>query len=413
MRSRVRPLRVRPRCLVAPAILSALLGCGLAATPSWAAAPTPMVSAVSTSSDSWVTLPMGDLSDPSNTFWELFHAAPGSSTWSLVTPPGVADNGGLIASVSSGAAVVGVVPSDLLRFSPLAQSANSGTSWVPAFLPGALARLPDALAYDAAAPGGVIAVLGGGRALSAPVGLTAWSPLVTATTLSRVSPGCGVDGLDGATLLPSGAPLIATGCRRGGQVGLFTRTAQTWRSAGLTLGGAFRGAATTVLRVQSTAAATTVLALASRGARRALVALWRSGSAPWSAARPLAIGSGTSDRVDRGECGRQRGGSSEQGWRLTRGRRCHAGGNVEPAAPPPGQNRGAGIARRSAPLGQTRRRCLHGGRRVARSLRVDTVGSRRGAGRSRPAFRWPTARRADHRRGTVTTSIPANDGRAA
>ncbi len=253
-----------------------------------------MVSAVSTSSDSWVTFPMGDLSDPSNTFWELFHAAPGSSTWSLVTPPGVADNGGLIASVSSGAAVVGVVPSDLLRFSPLAQSANSGTSWVPAFLPGALARLPDALAYDAAAPGGVIAVLGGGRALSAPVGLTAWSPLVTATTLSRVSPGCSVDGLDGATLLPSGAPLIATGCRRGGQVGLFTRTAQTWRSAGLTLGGVFRGAATTVLRVQSTAAATTVLALASRGARRALLALWRSGSAPWSAARPLAIGSGTS-----------------------------------------------------------------------------------------------------------------------
>ncbi len=103
-------------------------------------------------------------------------------------------------------------------------------------------------------------------------------------------------GLDGATLLPGGAPLIATGCRRGGQIGLFTRTAATWHSAGFTLGGSLRGAATTVLRVQSTAAATTVLALASRDGRRALVALWRSGSAPWTVTRPLALASGTSVR---------------------------------------------------------------------------------------------------------------------
>ena len=267
-----------------------------AAAPERAATAAPIVSAVSTSSDSWVVLPMGNFSDPSNTFWELFHAAAGSSHWSLVTPPGVADNGGLIESATVGATLVGVLPSSLLRFSPLAQSANSGNSWVPAFLPGALAPLPDALAYDATPPGGAVALLGGGRALSAPVGLSSWSPLVTAAVLSRVSPGCGVDGLDAAALLPSGAPLIATGCRWGGRVGLFTRTAATWQSAGLTLGGPLRGAATTVLRAQSMATTTTVLVLASRGSRHALVALWQSGSGPWTVATPLALASGASVR---------------------------------------------------------------------------------------------------------------------
>jgi hypothetical protein len=289
-------MRVRLRRLAVPATLLALLGCGLAASSAQAAVAAPLVSAVSTSTDSWVTLPMGDLSDPNNTFWELFHTAPGASRWSLATPPGVADNGGLVESASAGAALVGVLPSQLLRFSPLAKSANGGSSWTPAFLPGALSPVPDALADDAASPVGAIALVNGGRALSGPVGLSSWSPLVTAAALSRVSPACSVDGLDGAALLPSGAPLIATGCRRDGRVGLFARTAAAWRSVGLTLGGPLRGAATTVLRVQSTAATTTVLALARVGGRHALEALWQSGSAPWTVARPLALDPGASVR---------------------------------------------------------------------------------------------------------------------
>jgi hypothetical protein len=289
-------MRVRFRRLGVAATLLALLGCGLAASSAQAAVDAPLVSAVSTSTDSWVTLPMGDLSDPNNTFWELFHTIPGASRWSLATPPGVADNGGLVESASAGAALVGVLPSQLLRFSPLAKSANGGSTWTPAFLPGALSPVPDALADDAASPVGAIALVQGGRALSGPVGLSSWSSLVTAAALSRVSPACSVDGLDGAALLPSGAPLIATGCRRDGRVGLFTQTAAAWRSVGLTLGGPLRGAATTVLRVQSTAATTTVLALASLGGRRALEALWQSGSAPWTVARPLALDSGASVR---------------------------------------------------------------------------------------------------------------------
>ena len=96
-------------------------------------------SGVSTPDGSWSTVPMGQVSDQSNTFWELFHTAPGSSRWTLVTPEGTADNGGLVAGVSGDSIAAGVLPSALLRFSPLSSSADGGASWTPVFLPGALA----------------------------------------------------------------------------------------------------------------------------------------------------------------------------------------------------------------------------------------------------------------------------------
>ncbi len=280
---------------LASALVIGLLVCGAmsAATPSGAAAPsTPVVSSVSTSSDSWVILPMGDLSDRNNTFWELFHAGSGSSHWSLVTPPGVADNGGLVQSASDGAVLVGILPSNLLHFSPLSQSGDGGASWGPAFLPAALASLPDALAYEAASPGGAIALTGSGRALTAPENLSSWSPLVSTAGLARVSPGCGMTSLDAAAILPTGAPVIATGCRRGGQVGVFTKTTGSWRPVGFTLGGSLRRAAATVLRLEVAGSTTTMLVSASRAGRRALVALWRTGGAPWSESAPLALSAG-------------------------------------------------------------------------------------------------------------------------
>jgi hypothetical protein len=237
---------------------------------------------------------MGELSDPSNTFWELFHATPGSSHWTLVTPPGVADNGGLVQGASGSSALVGILPSDLLRFSPLAESGDGGTSWAPALLPAALAPSPDTLAYEAGSPGRAIALTSRGRVLFASGDLSSWSPLVSAAALARVSPACGATPPDAVALLPGGVPLVATGCRRGGQVGIFSRVAGTWRSNGFSLGGSLRGATTSVLRLEVTGSTTTALASARRSGRRSLVALWRTGTAPWTASTPLALGPGGS-----------------------------------------------------------------------------------------------------------------------
>ena len=197
-------------------MLCGLLAAGFPAPSGAAVVRPPLESAVSTSSGSWVILPMGHLSDQDNTFWQLLHAAPGSSHWSLVTPPGVADNGGLAAGASGGSILVGVLPSRLLRFSPLSQSTDGGTSWGPIFLPLWLGRpYPTPSPTREPAPGGAIAVTGGGtRALAAPASLSSWSPLVSAAGLRRVSPGCGVTTLDAVAILPTGAPLVATGLPR-------------------------------------------------------------------------------------------------------------------------------------------------------------------------------------------------------
>ncbi len=287
------------RCGLTVTVVVVVSGLLAAVTPAPAGASvtrSPLQSAVSTAGGSWVILPMGILSDPSNTFWELFHSDAGSSHWSLVTPPGVADNGGLVAGASAASVLVGVLPSQLLHFSPLAQSSDGGASWAPLLFPTGLAPLPDALAYQAAAPGVAIALTGSGRAVVAPANLSSWLPLVSATNLRRAFPGCRVTALDAVAILPSGAPLVATGCR-GGQVGIFTQSTGSWRSSGFTLGGSLRGSTTAVLRLQVTGTTITALVAAGMGGRRALVALWRSGNSPWRASVPLGLKPGESVRA--------------------------------------------------------------------------------------------------------------------
>ena len=171
-------------------------------TSSFAAGPpqlrTPLASAVSTPTGSWAIAAMGRLNDPSNTFWELFFRAPAATRWSLVTPPGVADNGGLVAGTSSGPLTIGFEPSQLLRYSPLAQTTDGGAHWTPALLPTALAAVPDALAYEPAGPGvaGRALALVRSGVLASTASLAIWVPLVSTSVLNAAGTrSCGVNGL--------------------------------------------------------------------------------------------------------------------------------------------------------------------------------------------------------------------------
>ena len=226
---------------------------------------------------------MGDLSDPDNTFWELFHAAPGSPHWSLVTPPGRGRQRRPRRVSVRRRRLVGVVPSQLLRFSPLAESTHGGSSWVPAFLPGALAPVPDALGLRRSVPGGAIALVEQAAAHCARRSASRPGPHWSRPPrCSRVSPGCGVDGLDGAALLPDRGTTDRHRLPARRAVGLFTRTAATWRQRRAHAGrpaarsshhrapGAVDGSDDDRARV------------AEPGGRRALVALWQSGDAPWT-----------------------------------------------------------------------------------------------------------------------------------
>ena len=263
----------------------------------------PLESAVATSAGgSWVALPMGQPSGPGNTFWQLVHAgahsAGTSPSWSVVTPPGAADNGGLAAAVSSGpdgTVLAGVLPSGLLRFSPLSLSGDGGTSWEPQFLPGGLTARPDSLAYGGTVSGVAVALLRKGDTVVSGAGLSSWKPLASAAALRRVGTACAVTTIDAVAVLPDGTPAVATGCTRA-QVGLFERAQGGWRADGGALPGALAGAVTSVVQLATDGTTKAELVWAQRGRHRWLVGLWQTGSSPWTASAPLPVPAGSDVR---------------------------------------------------------------------------------------------------------------------
>ena len=283
-------------------ITTLVAACALAAAPrAGAATPSALPSSTQTATGSLAVVPMGDLRDEDNTFWQVLRATPGSSHWSVVTPRGVADNGGIVVGASGDAIVAGVLPSQLLRFSPLASSTDGGATWNPALFPGALAPRPDALAVGAAGSGD-LAVMGS-WVLRATPSLSTWSRLVSLATLARQDPRCGAEELDAVASSAAGEPLVAVECRTGGAVGVFTSPGGTWEAIGAHLGSAWQGASTSVLRLESSVAGTSVLVSVSSSNRRVLVALWRSALGQWSMSPVLRLMPGATVRASASSTG--------------------------------------------------------------------------------------------------------------
>ena len=189
-----------------------------------------------------------------------------------------------MAGATAGSVVTGFLPSQLLRFSPLAVSSNGGRAWNPQILPAALAAEPDALASGPA--GNAVAAVVGGKVLAAPAGLSRWSSLVTVSRLAHLFPRCGVTSIGAVAVLPSGAPLVATGCGRGG-FGIFTETDGTWSAYG-TASGAWRSA-TEVLRLAATGPTATALVRTQRGGDPVFVGAWQGPSGIWTFSSPLSL----------------------------------------------------------------------------------------------------------------------------
>jgi hypothetical protein len=291
-RNRATPRRVRGIGVASLAFLALVLvsgadGAGAAATD------LPLPAAVETPADSWVVLPMGQFGTPDNTFWQLLRAAPGTSQWSVVTPQGVADNGGLVtaAGVTTASTTVAFLPSQLLRFSPLSATSDGGRTWSPAFLPGALAARPNALASG---PDGSLAIVGA-AVLHRPSNSSIWSRLVSLAALQRLAPRCNATALDAVAVSSAGAPLVGTPCR--GRLGLFTALDGTWHQERAALPVAWGNATTTILRLEAGSTQTTVLVMARRKGHQALFTLSQSGSGSWLASAPLPIGTDSSVRA--------------------------------------------------------------------------------------------------------------------
>ncbi len=262
----------------------ALAGCGnradpgTAGRPRAASQPSLATSVLSQHGTSWAVVEMGGSAARQENFWQLFARPPGSARWLLATPAGVADNGGLVISATGPqTALTGFRPSQDLKFSPLAATANGGRAWSETgpLQPG-VANVADGLAAGPA--GGLLAVTGTGAETSSDRGAT-WTTLVSRSALAagRAGRGCGLTGLTAAAFGSDGAPLLAGSCGRPGTVGIFEQSAGAWQRTGPRLPAALAGSDIAVLALATSGGTTTAVLAAGTGRHASLLVAWLAG----------------------------------------------------------------------------------------------------------------------------------------
>ena len=282
------PRGIRVGLAVACAGLLAACGSQRAAvtSPAPPAVTVPLGTSLVTAQGTWAIAVMGGSAASYNNFWQLFVRPAGASRWSLVTPQGVADNGGLVAAGASTSLVVGFRPSQSLAFSPLATSTDTGKNWTPGLLGAGLADTPGAIAVGPS--GRTLALLQDGTIQAAPTASAAaagqWTSLITRNALAASAPGrsCGLVSVQAVSFGPGKNPMAAGSCTRPGVAGVFTDTGGTWRSAGLVLPGKDT---VQVLGLAATAGGNVALLAAGNS----LLAAWWNGTR-WTVSDPAAAG---------------------------------------------------------------------------------------------------------------------------
>jgi hypothetical protein len=272
-------------------------------SPAPSAVTVPLNTSLVTAQGTWAIAVMGGSAASHNDFWQLFVRPAGASRWSLVTPQGVADNGGLVAAGGSTSLVVGFRPSQSLAFSPLATSTDTGKNWTPGLLDAGLADTPGAIAVSPS--GRALALLQDGTITAAPTASAAaagqWTPLTTRNSLAASAPGrsCGLVSVQAVSFGLGKNPMVAGSCARPGVAGVFTDTGGTWRSAGLVLPGTGKDLANApvndtvqVLGLAATAGGNVALLAAGNN----LLAAWWNGTR-WTVSDPVPAGPVTAGTV--------------------------------------------------------------------------------------------------------------------
>ncbi len=277
------------------ALTAVAAGCGTQAAtgtaPAFQVRTAPLTTSLVTAQGSWAITVMGGRAAAENNFWQLFIRPAGASRWSLVTPEGVADNGGLVAAGGATATslLVGFRPSQGLAFSPLATSTNAGQTWTPGLLDAALADVPNALAV--APSGQVLAVASDGTISSAPDAAAAasgrWSALTTRSALAATAPGreCGLVAVNAVSFGPGNVPMVAGSCSRRGVAGIFADVDGSWQAAGPALPAGPGGDQVQVLGLTAEPGGHAALLAAGPG----LLTAWSHGGR-WTLSAPVVAG---------------------------------------------------------------------------------------------------------------------------
>lgn len=237
-------------------------------------AASPLATSLTTTKDSWAVVLMGGPASQEDNFWQVFVRPAKSSAWRLVTPPGVADNGGLVAAGTGGSLTVAFRPSQGLTFSPLAISSNGGAAWSTGLLDANVAATPDALAASGSQ---LLALLANGTIMASANAGNSWRTLAGAGAVADSATGtrCGALGVSDVSFgINQGEVLAAGTCGTAGS-GVFAYSAGSWRQVSLPVSG----------RVVAMMPGVVLVANGSR-----LYAAWDTASG-WQASAPLAAGS--------------------------------------------------------------------------------------------------------------------------
>jgi hypothetical protein len=240
---------------------------------------------------------MGHLDQPLNTFWQTMVRPQGSSAWSNdVSATAVATNGGLVIGASDQSVIAGVVPSNLLTFSPLIATSTAGKNWTNGLIDAPLAKQPSAIAI--APTGQVLAVVdpidregGSGRVVESPGGLSGWQTLTSPAALQEqpsVGP-CHPAQLT-AVAYVGVQPVVGVSCASTGQVGIVFDRSGEWRLAGPRLPAPFDDGHSSVLDLHGTASQLTSLIEATGpGGARLFAVSTDDGGERWSVSTALTL----------------------------------------------------------------------------------------------------------------------------
>jgi hypothetical protein len=276
----------------------ALVGCGSTRAGGTGQLARPVTLSLATSAGypdgTWAALVMGGSAAEHNNFWQVFVRPAGKqAAWRLATPLGVASNGGIAVTATGGPSLVAsLLPSQDLRFSPLARSTDNGAKWAAdGLLDAPLASTPSALA--AAPDGGLIALTRDGVAEVAGHVGGSWTHLATERSVasSAAARSCGLTGLTAAGYTASGTVLLAGSCSRGSHAGIFAREAGgSWVAAGPALPTALSGRTVDVLELARSGDTETALLQAGTGRTASLLGAWStSNGSRWQLSAPYRL----------------------------------------------------------------------------------------------------------------------------
>jgi hypothetical protein len=282
--------------LLAAVTAAGLASCGSAhagqATPSVPPVRLSLATSAGYPDGSWAVLVMGGSAARHNNFWQVFVRPGQTGAWKLATPPGVASNGGITVAAEGGPALAAAIrPSQDLSFSPVASSSDNGAKWAQAgLLDAPLAGYADAL--GAAPDGGLITLTRTGDVELRAHSGAAWTRLASQHTIAAAAGrGCLPVQLTSVAYSPSGAPLVAGACTRGGQAGIFRLAGGHWSRTGPVLPAALARRDVEVLQMARTGPTVAALLAVGRGDATRLLGAWSNqDGTSWSLSQPYQAG---------------------------------------------------------------------------------------------------------------------------